>query len=84
MIDKIRVASIDSSVTKRNARVTYTRRRAAPNDGRRGRSCNYNVLFPSSLPPFTASTQAINVNRLERGYTSIAKAITNLALMKKN
>ena len=79
VINEIRVASSDSSVTNRNTGSRNTPRRAAPNDNRRGRSRNFNVLFPASLPPSTASAQAINVDRLERGYTNIADSINNLS-----
>ena len=79
VINEIRVASSDSSITNRNTGSRNTPRRAEPHDNRRGRSRNYNVLFPASLPQSTASAQAINVDRLERGYSNIADSINNLS-----
>ena len=83
VINEIRVPSSGSSATNRNARATNTPRRTTPTDGRRGWSRNYNVFFPASLPPSTGSARAINVDRLEQGYTSIAESINNLAYQQR-
>ena len=72
VINEIPLPSSDSSAAARYPRTTNTPRRTAPNDGRRGRGRNYNVLFPASLPPSTGTGRSINIDRMEQGYTSIA------------
>ena len=61
-------------------------RRTAPNDGRRARNQrirHYNVGSPPVLPPSTSDTRAINMDRMEMGYTSIAESINNLAYQQR-
>lgn len=38
---------------------------------------NYNMTFAPALPLSTGSTCSINIDRTERGYTSIAESIKN-------
>ena len=41
------------------------------------------MQFSPSLPPSTGSVRAINLDRLEMGYTSIAESINNLAYQQR-
>jgi len=64
---------------------TSPNRRTGPNDNRRGsnRGRNYNLQFSPNLPPSTGSARALDIDRMQHGYTSIAESINNLAYQQR-
>ena len=83
--------NVSSDSSSNRARSTYThvhtpQRRTAPNDGRNQRHQrprHYNSSSSLHLPPSTSATRAININRLEHGYSTIAESINNLAYQQR-